>query len=194
MSQIQHNAVMQQTNPLEQSKPLNNTVQAPDVSRLKRFAAMMYEGVLLFAVVFTTAYIFDVATESKHGLLNREARIFVLFLAIGAYFLVCWQRGGQTLPMRAWHIRLVGATGQKPTFKQLIIRYLLIWPLPLLGMAILLPLISATGWKALLLLSVFAPFLIFIPTFGSNHQFLHDRLAGTRLVDIRSETKDAAKQ
>ena len=185
---------MQQTKPQHQSRSLRSDIEAPDVSRLKRFAAMMYEGVLLFAVVFTTAYIFDVLTESKHGLLNREARIFVLFLSIGAYFLVCWQRGGQTLPMRSWHIRLVGATCQKPTFKQLVIRYLLIWPLPLLGMAILLPLIAATGWKALLLLSVFAPFLIFIPTFGSNQQFLHDRLAGTRLIDVRSESKDAVKK
>lgn len=175
-------------------RPPVSANEAPDVSRIKRFAAMMYEGVLLFAVVFTTAYVFDVLTESKHGLLNREARILVLFLAIAAYFLVCWQRGGQTLPMRAWHIRLVGTTGYKPSFKQLVIRYLLIWPLPLFGIAILLPLISATGWKALLLLSVFAPFLIFIPTFGSNQQFLHDRLAGTRLIDIRSESKDAAKK
>jgi uncharacterized RDD family membrane protein YckC len=174
--------------------PLNSDIEAPDVSRIKRFAAMMYEGVLLFAVVFTTAYIFDVLTESKHGILNREARIFVLFIAIGAYFLICWRRAGQTLPMRAWHIRLVGSTSQKPTLKQLVIRYLLIWPLPLLGMAILVPLISVTGWKALLLLSIFAPFLIFIPTFGSNQQFLHDRLAGTRLIDIRSETKDAVKK
>lgn len=155
---------------------------------------MMYEGVLLFAVVFTAAYIFDVLTDSTHGLLNRELRIFVLFIAIGFYFLICWQRGGQTLPMRAWHIRLVGASGHKPSFKQLLMRYLLMWPLPLLGIAVLMPLISVTGWNALLLLSVFAPFLIFIPTFGSNQQFLHDRLAKTRLIDIRSETKDALKK
>ncbi len=185
---------MQQSKKTRSSAPLNSVFESPDVSRIKRFAAMMYEGVLLFAVVFTTAYIFDVLTESKHGLLNREARILVLFLSIGAYFLICWHRGGQTLPMRAWHIRLVGSTGQKPSLKQLFIRYLLMWPLPLLGIAILMPLISATGWNALLLLSIFAPFLIFIPTFGSSQQFLHDRLAGTRLIDIRSESKDAAKK
>jgi uncharacterized RDD family membrane protein YckC len=185
---------MQQTQNPPHPRALNGDIQAPDVSRIKRFAAMMYEGVLLFAVVFLTAYIFDILTESRHGLLNREARIFVLFLSIGAYFLVCWQRGGQTLPMRAWHIRLVGTTGQKPTFKQLVLRYLLTWPLPLAGMALIYGLVLATGWPAILLFVVLTPFLVFIPTFGSNTQFLHDRLAGTRLIDIRSESKDAAKQ
>jgi hypothetical protein len=36
-------------------------------TRLRRFASMMYEGVLLFAVVFLADYLFDTLTQSKHG-------------------------------------------------------------------------------------------------------------------------------
>lgn len=192
---MQHNVVMQQSKKKDRDILAANVSQPDiDVSRIKRFAAMMYEGVLLFAVVFLAAYVFDILTESRHGLLNREARIVVLFVAIGVYFLVCWQRGGQTLPMRAWHIKLVSASGAKPAFKQLLIRYLLMWPLPLAGMAAIYGLVTLTGWPAILLFAIVAPFLVFLTTFGSDTQFLHDRWAKTRLVDIRSQSKDAAKQ
>jgi hypothetical protein len=57
---------------------------------------MMYEGVLLFAVVFLTDYLFDTLTQSKHGLMLRSTRQAWLFLAIGGYFMLCWVRSGQT--------------------------------------------------------------------------------------------------
>jgi uncharacterized RDD family membrane protein YckC len=186
---------MQQTESVGRfSDASNSETVAPDVSRAKRFAAMMYEGVLLFAVVFLADYLFDTLTQSRHGLMFREGRQVVLFIAIGAYFLVCWYRGGQTLPMRAWHIRLVGATSSKPSFMQLLMRYLLIWPLPLAGMAAIHGLVLLTGWPAIYMFAVATPFLIFLPTFGSNTQFLHDRWVKTRLVDIRAQSKDAAAQ
>ena len=49
---------------------------------------MMYEGVLLFAVVFLADYLFDTLTQSKHGLMLRGARQAWLFFAIGVYFLI----------------------------------------------------------------------------------------------------------
>jgi len=43
-------------------------------SRLRRFACMMYEGVLLFAVVFLASYLFDTLTQSRHALVLRHGR------------------------------------------------------------------------------------------------------------------------
>ena len=48
---------------------------------------MVYEGVLLFAVVFLADYLFDTLTQSKHGLMLRSTRQAWLFLVIGGYFL-----------------------------------------------------------------------------------------------------------
>jgi uncharacterized RDD family membrane protein YckC len=157
----------------------------PAPTRAKRFASMMYEVVLLFAVVFTAGYIFDTLTESRHALMFRGARQVSLFCAMGFYFLICWYRSGQTLPMKAWHIKLVRADGGRPRAWQLILRYILCWPLPLLGAAFIQVLSVSTGWASFDMLIVATPFLIFIPTwFVSDGQFLHDRWARTALVNV----------
>lgn len=45
------------------------------------------------------------------------------WLATGAYAVISWRRGGQTLAMRAWRLRLVGASGVAPGWRQLCLRY-----------------------------------------------------------------------
>ena len=136
-------------------------------ARSRRFASMMYEGVLLFAVVFLADYLFDTLTQSKHGLMLRSARQAAVFCAIGVYFLVCWVRSGQTLPMKAWHIRLVGLDGTPARLPRLLLRFVLMWVLPTL------------------MLIVAAPFTVLLPTwFTPQQQFLHDLLAGTRLISV----------
>lgn len=167
------------------SASLSNPLVFPKApSRAKRFACMMYEGVLLFAVVFLAGYLFDTLTQSRHALMLRGGRQVWLFCAIGFYFLICWYRGGQTLPMKAWHIRLISVTGNRPKFWQLLIRYVACWPLPLLGAAVIQALSFSTGWASVDMLIVGAPFLIFIPTwFFADGQFLHDRWARTALID-----------
>ena len=152
-------------------------------SRWRRFASMMYEGVLLFGVVFLAGYLLDTLTQSRSGLTLRGLRQGVLFLAIGAYFIMCWRYGGQTLPMKTWNIRLVDRDGRTPVLKRLVLRYVLLWPIPLLA-AMLVQLAShLTGYSSTDLLIVFAPFTIFLWTwFDPERQFLHDRLLGTRLI------------
>jgi len=155
-------------------------------TRLRRFASMMYDGVLLFGIVFLAGYLFDTLTQSRNALMFRHARQVFLFLAIGVYFLLCW-RGGQTLPMKTWNIRLVDRDGlRRPPVGRLLLRYLLLWPLPLLAAFIVQWASRLTGYASTDLLIVFAPFSIFIWSwFDPEGQFLHDRLSGTRLVDAK---------
>lgn len=175
----------------DQSSPLE---LLRDASRAKRFAAMMYEGVMLFAVVFIAGYLYDTLTQSRHALMFREGRIVWLFIAIGLYFVVSWRRAGQTLPMKAWHLRIVTQDGKPPSTAQLLLRYALIWPVPLVGLGLIHGLVMATRWPAFYLLAVAAPFLLFVPSWLlANGSFLHDRWAGTRIVDVRP-TKNAASQ
>lgn len=147
---------------------------------------MMYEGVLLFAVVFLAGYLFDTLTQSRHALMLRAGRQIWLFIAIGAYFLVCWRRSGQTLPMKAWHIKLLSLNGQPAETWRLLLRYVYMWILPLIGAGLVWAAATFSGWNAMLMLIVASPFLVFIPTwFTSDQQFLHDRLAGTRLINVQ---------
>lgn len=151
--------------------------------RWRRFASMMYEGVLLFGVVFLAAYLFDTLTQSRSGLTLRSLRQAVLFLAIGVYFVVCWRYSGQTLPMKTWNIRLVDHDGRTPTLKRLILRYLLLWPVPMLAALLIQGALTLTGYRSTSMFIVFAPFAVFLWTwFDPQSQFLHDRLLGTRLI------------
>jgi uncharacterized RDD family membrane protein YckC len=157
---------------------------SPTPSRLRRFACMMYEAVLLFGVVFLAGYLFDTLTQSKHALTLRHARQGWLFVVIGVYFVLCWRRNGQTLPMKTWNIRLSDREGRRPALSKLVLRYVLMWPLVLCAAAVVSAASAATGWKSVDMFIVAAPFAIFIWSwFDRDGQFLHDRLAGTRLCD-----------
>ena len=125
-------------------------------SLARRLAAMLYEAFLIFAVAFFAAWVFFFASGGRDatlGWLRSELQLFVL-VVLAAYFLWCWLRGGQTLAMRAWRIRLVDVTPAKA-----IARFVL--ALVLLPASILWALVDR------------------------DRQFLHDRLAGTRLIDSR---------
>jgi uncharacterized RDD family membrane protein YckC len=119
----------------------------------RRLASMAYEALLLFAVAFFAAWLFFFASGARDASSGSLRTILQLFIAtvFAGYFLWCWLRGGQTLAMKAWRIRLVDVTPRKA-----ILRFAL----------------------ALLLLPVSIVWALFDP----DGQFLHDRLAGTRLV------------
>ena len=42
----------------------------------------------------------------------------------GAYAMVSWRRGGQTLGMRPWRLRVIGSEGDAPTWRAVLVRYL----------------------------------------------------------------------
>ncbi|RNF84326.1 RDD family protein [Montanilutibacter psychrotolerans] len=48
----------------------------------------------------------------------------VCWLITAGYALASWRRGGQTLGMRPWRLRVVAADGTRPTWKALLLRYL----------------------------------------------------------------------
>ena len=76
---------------------------------------MLYEGLLLFAVAFFAGWLFLFASggrDATAGWLRHALQLFILAV-FAAYFVWCWLRGGQTLAMKAWGIRLVGVTPGK---------------------------------------------------------------------------------
>jgi len=154
---------------------------------------MMYEGILLFGVVFLASYLFDTLTQSRSGLTLRHGRQAIVFVAIGIYFVLCWRARGQTLPMKTWNIRLVDRDGATPPLSRLILRYVLIWPIPLVFAQMIRAISQSTGDHSVDLLIVFAPFTLFIwPWLDAERQFLHDRLLGTRLIDVPATPKVSA--
>jgi uncharacterized RDD family membrane protein YckC len=90
--------------------------------------------------------------------------------------------------MKAWHIKVLAVNGSPAPTWRLLVRYAYMWVLPLLGSGIVWGAASLSGWNAMLMLIVATPFLVFIPTwFTAEQQFLHDLLAGTRLVNVQPQ-------
>lgn len=72
-------------------------------------ACWLYEGMLLFGVVFIADYLFSTLTQTRSGLDNRAWQQALVFTVLGWYFAWQWRRTGQTLPMKTWHIRVIDA-------------------------------------------------------------------------------------
>ena len=129
---------------------------------LRRLAAIFYDSLLLFSVLFFATFPVLLLTRG-HAVAPANPALQIYLLAIAfLYFAWPWIRGGQTLGMRAWGLRVVQANGARITWAQAALRFagaLLSWAA--LGAGFLWGLVDRDGltW--------------------------HDRLSGTRLVLVR---------
>lgn len=160
-------------------------LNAPTLKR--RLAAFVYEGVLLFGVLMIAGIAFSASTGLRNPAAQGTLGLQVfLFLILGLYFGWFWSHGGQTVAMKAWHIRLTDTQGESVSMRRALVRYVLswLWFAPALLTAHLSGLkgggslfgIVATGVLAYAALSRLSP----------ERQFWHDVACGTRLVDVRA--------
>lgn len=128
---------------------------------LRRIAAMFYEALCVTAVLifgFVLPHIVLGAFASVRApQWAVQIHVFALLLL---YFVWFWLNGGQTLAMKTWKLRVVDAgSGGKLRPAQAMLRYMAAWfSIGLAG--------SGLIWAL----------------FDRDRQFLHDRIAGTRIV------------
>lgn len=126
----------------------------------RRIVSMVYESLLLLGVLSVTFMLPNLALGMGFSIvLPRYVLALHLVIVLGAYFIWYWHHGGQTLAMQTWRLRLTTPTGSPPSLTRLLVRYALAWP-------------SITYLGAGLIWALF----------DRDRQFLHDRLAGTRIV------------
>lgn len=142
--------------------PTENTA-APGFAR--RLGCLLYEGLVAFAVFLAAVLAPQMLLAAANVTLPNRLALAHFILTMLVYFSWFWINGGQTLAMRTWHIRVVDANsgaGLRPA--QAILRYTAAWfSLGLCGIGVL--------WGLL----------------DRDRQFLHDRIAGTRLVFDKPE-------
>lgn len=160
---------------------------------LRRMAAFVYEGVLLFGVLFVAGYLYSTLTQQRHALQGQMGLQAFVFIVLGLYFIVFWTRGGQTVAMRAWHIRLVTHDGTPVGRVRALARYLAswIWFVPALVAARMAGLHSALEILLLVVVGIVAYALL--ARAHPQRQFWHDALCGTRLVDSRAPATGRAQ-
>lgn len=130
---------------------------APSI--LRRSIAMFYELLLLAAVLIFFLVVPHVLLGAFAGIKASSValKIHALLLML-LYFVWFWTHGGQTLAMKTWRIRLTDKSGARLRPAQAVLRYLAAWPSILLG--------GVGIWWAF---------------FDRDGQFLHDRIADSRL-------------
>lgn len=157
---------------------MNPELKAPSLAR--RMACWLYEGMLMFGVVFIAGYLFGTLSQTRNAMDNRHALQSFLFVVFGIYFVWLWSKG-QTLAMKTWDIRIVDRSGQPITQGRALLRYVLCWLWFLPALAAVAP-FSLSGTESVVIVLGWVAVWALLSRFHPQQQFWHDALAGTRLV------------
>lgn len=120
---------------------------------------MLYESLVVFSIILI-GFLIPQTVLAGFGL-NFGGKLMWLhvFVLLMLYFVWCWLNGGQTLPMKTWKLRIANHDGSPPRPLQALLRYMAAWPsVAIFGVGILWALVD------------------------KDKQFLHDRIAGTKIV------------
>jgi|SRR5688572_19889917 uncharacterized RDD family membrane protein YckC len=130
-----------------------------DAPLYRRLLSLVYEALLLAALLMAGALPFSLAAQATDPLATRPLFQLYLLALAAAYFAWQWLRGGQTLPMKTWRLKLVTREGA-----------------PLSRGHALRRLVFAMAGTA----ALGAGFLWALA--DRDGRFLHDRLAATKIV------------
>lgn len=164
--------------PPDQAAASPPSLLPPTPGITRRMAVWLYEGILLFGVVFIAAYLFSTLSQTRNAMDNRGALQAFLFVIVGVYFTWFWHKG-QTLAMKTWHIRVTDRAGQPISQWRAMARYLAswIWFAPMLLSAV-----AARPWPETLVLQAgWVAIWAILARFHPDRQFWHDAWCGTRL-------------
>jgi uncharacterized RDD family membrane protein YckC len=125
----------------------------------RRLASLVYEALLLAALLWCAALVFRVLENALVIVHLRFAFQVYLVAVTCAYFVWQWTHGGQTLPMKTWRMRLTRPGGEAVPRRLALARY----AVALCGT---LAFGAAFLWAAV----------------DRERLFLHDRIAGTRIM------------
>ena len=142
---------------------------------------MVYEAMLLFAVLFISDWFFSTLLQQRHALQLRHAGQVWLFAVLALYFIWFWTHGGQTLAMKTWRIRLVTQDGNAIKLPRAMARFALGWMWILPGLVVAY-LFGAKASGLLLIPAANIALWALTALLDPQRQFLHDRLAGTRVI------------
>jgi len=131
----------------------------PLASLSRRALALIYEALLLCAVLAAALLPIVMLARTADAIVARSLLQIYLVAVAATYFVWQWRRGGQTLPLKTWHMRVVTRAGSALNLRQAMSRFVFALAGCLLGgFGFLWALVDREGL------------------------FLHDRLAGTRII------------
>ena len=156
---------------------------------IRRLAAMLYDALLLFALLMLASVPFVVPLggedmESTYELIYQLAMAGVIY----AYFVGYWVTRGRTLGMQSWGLQIVNKKGQTPSLGQATLRFFagsISWACLILGFYLLLEdqlVAAAISWVCFGIGFLWQ-------LWDKDTLALHDRLSGTRTVYVPRDKK-----
>lgn len=146
------------------SNKTNNENFPQPASLFRRLAALIYDSFIVFSFLLFVTTIALLANKGQSLLPYKPYFLTYLILSTGLFLSWFWHRGGQTLGMLAWKIKVVDANGQPLKWPKALWRYFIAIPTLVLGGAGLL-------WCL----------------FDKEKQSLYDRLARTKVIKTPSK-------
>ena len=136
----------------------------PPASLIKQLAAMLYDSMLIFAVLFFVSAIAIIFNRGEAIESNPWFSLYLL-LTVFTFYAWFWKKSGQTLGMRVWKIRIVADSGGNPDWGVCYLR---------LVSAVISMLCFGLGywWR------LFKPYT------------WHDRLSKTSIIDVSTASRD----
>jgi uncharacterized RDD family membrane protein YckC len=128
-------------------------------SLLKLLACLVYELLTIVALCIVFAGLFyGVFGDATEGIKRLSQQMF-LWTILGAYYVWCWTKTGQTLAMQSWHLKMVSQSNASLSMQMALVRYVLAsLSLVLFGLGFLWALVD------------------------KNRLFLHDRLLKCKII------------
>ena len=129
----------------------------PSASLFKQLAAMLYDSLLIFAILFVAV---GITIPFNQGVAIDTSLVYIFFvIVVFVFYGWFWNKSGQTLGMRAWKIQIVSEFGGYPS-----------WPTSFLRLIFAMFSIACIGmgywWR------IFKPYT------------WHDRFSQTKVIDI----------
>jgi uncharacterized RDD family membrane protein YckC len=126
---------------------------------LRRLGAMLYDSLLVLALLFLTTLPFVAAYGGEPVPDDNLLYRLVLAIVIWLFFTIFWSAYGRTLGMQSWGLRIETTDGNRPGFGTASLRFLA-------AILSLLPLAAGFWWQLI----------------DRESLSWHDRLSGTRLI------------
>ena len=98
----------------------------------RRLAALVYDGLVVIAILFLASaiamlfvsLILSPEAITEHQVLIENPFYFAWLMFCWFYYYAwCWRKGGQTLGMRAWRLKLVTVKGDVLTYPNALLRF-----------------------------------------------------------------------
>lgn len=107
--------------------PLPQTLMnLPTAPLWRRLAALVYDSLIILGCYLMLGLglvaVLRLALGDFPGRLPNSIQLSLLFCVCFFYYSHSWRRGGQTIGMKAWHIRLVNLTDKQVSLSQCMLR------------------------------------------------------------------------